>query len=338
MADHLRWGVLGAAEIARTQVIPAIQGSSNGAVTALASRDPDKGRALASALGIARVYSRYEDLLADPEIDAIYNPLPNALHAEWTIRAAEAGKAILCEKPLAVTADEAERMVEACTHHRVPLMEGFMYRFHPQNVRVRALLTQGIIGEVREVRAGLCVRLLDPPDPHNVRLQRSLGGGTLLDMGCYTVNATRMAFDEEPVRVQAWQDIDQQFAVDVTTAGLLEFSDHRLGLVSCSFRTGDNGWYMIVGSEGMIEVPIAFIPGNGPRMAETTLIIADLNSRRHEEHFPPANQYRLMAEAFAAAVLAGQPVPIPPADAILNMRVLDAMVRAASGNDAAAVS
>lgn len=338
MADRLRWGVLGAADIARNQVIPAIQGSSNGVVMALASRDVEKGRAMARELGIARVYGRYQDVLDDPEIDAIYNPLPNTLHAEWTIKAAEAGKAILCEKPLAVSAGEAERVAEVCARRGVPLMEAFMYRFHPQNVRMRELLAQGAIGEVREVRASLCVRLMEPPDPANVRLQRQLGGGTLLDMGCYTVNATRMAFGAEPLRVKAWQDIDERFGVDVTTAALLEFSDRRLGLMSCSFRTGDEGWYMVAGSHGTIEAPNAIIPGYGPRLAETTLIIADPNRRRHEERFPPANQYRLMAESFADTVLTGAPVPLPPQDAILNMRVLDAIVRSAARNDAESVA
>lgn len=338
MADRLRWGVLGAADIARHQVIPAIQGSSNGVVTALASRDLEKGRALAQELDIARVYGRYQDVLDDPGIDAIYNPLPNTLHAAWTIKAAEAGKAILCEKPLAVSADEAERVVEACARRGVPLMEGFMYRFHPQNVRVRALLAQGAIGEVREVRASLGVRLLDPPDPANVRLQRQLGGGTLLDMGCYTVNAARMAFGAEPLRVRAWQDIDARFGVDVTTAGMLEFSDRRLGVMSCSFRTGDEGWYMVAGSNGTIQVPNAIIPGYGPRLAETSLIIIDPHRRRHEEHFAPANHYRLMAEAFASAVLTGAPVPLPPQDAIMNMRVLDAIVRSAARDGAEAVA
>lgn len=337
MADHLRWGVLGTADIARNQVIPAIQGSSNGGVMALASRDVEKGRAIAQMLDIERVYGCYDDLLADPEIDAIYNPLPNTLHAEWTIKAAEAGKAILCEKPLAVNTEEAERVAEVCARLGMPLMEAFMYRFHPQNVRVRELLARGAIGEVREVRASLCVRLMDPPDPTNVRLQGQLGGGTLLDMGCYAVNAARMAFGEEPLRVKAWQDIDERFGVDVTTAGILEFSDRRLGLVSCSFRTGDEGWYMIVGSNGSIEVPNAIIPGYGPRMAETTVIVADPNRHRHEEHFPPTNQYRLMAESFASAVLTGTRVPLPAADSILNMRVLDAMVRSATRNDAEAV-
>lgn len=338
MTGRLRWGVLGAADIARQQVIPAIQGSANGIVAALAGRDLHRTHTLAREMNIARVYGRYEEVLADPEIDAIYNPLPNSLHAEWTIRAAEAGKAVLCEKPLALTVPEAERIVAACSRLRTPLMEGFMYQFHPQNVRVRALLAEGAIGEVREVRSGVAVRLLDPPDPRNVRLQPALGGGTLLDMGCYAVNAVRRAFRDEPLRVvSAWQDIDDRFGVDVTTAAILEFSDRRLGLVSCSFRSGDDNWYKIVGSEGTIEVPDAFVPGYGPRVAETAVIVADRDHKRRVERFAPANQYRLMAEAFAAAVLSGQPVPVPPEDAVLNMCVLDAIVRSAAHGQAEAV-
>src|SRR5438128_4501825 len=173
MAERLRWGVLGAANIARRAVIPAIQASSNGEVVALASRDREKGRTVAGELGIARVHQGYEALLADPQVDAVYNPLPNSLHAEWTIRAAEAGKAVLCEKPLARDAAEAQDMVDACAGLGVPLMEAFMYRFHPQNVRVRELLTAGAIGEVGQVRAGFGFRM-HPLNPANVRLQKDL--------------------------------------------------------------------------------------------------------------------------------------------------------------------
>ncbi|MDB5058570.1 MAG: putative dehydrogenase [Chloroflexi bacterium] len=337
MKDHLRWGVLGAANIACAQVIPAIQASRNGTVVALASRDEQKGKAAATDLGIDRLYTSYEALLADPEVDAIYNPLPISMHVEWIIRAANAGKAVLCEKALTATASEAERAVETCARLGVPLMEAFMYRFHPQNVRVRELLAEGVIGEVREVRAGLCVRLMDPPDPGNVRLQPALAGGTLLDMGCYTVNTARMIFGEEPLRVLAWRDFDRQFGVDVSLTGILEFSDRRVASISCSFRTGDNHGYTIVGSKGVIEVPRAYIPGYGPRATETLAIISDENNNRREEHFPAANQYRLQAEAFAAAVLAGEPVPYPPEDSIRNMRVLDALARSAARDQAEAV-
>jgi predicted dehydrogenase len=262
----------------------------------------------------------------------VYNPLPNSMHAEWSIRGAEAGKAVLCEKPLALTAVEAERVVAACAQHGVPLMEGFMYRFHPQHVRVRAWLAEGVIGEVGEVRAGLCARLLDPPDPSNVRLQAGLGGGVRLDMGCYVVNAARMLFGQEPQRLLAWQDVDERLGVDVAMAGILEYPGKRIATVSCSFKAGYESYYTVVGSKGVIEVPRAFIPGYGERAADTLVILSDENSHRREVHFEPADHYRLMVEAFAAAVLAGEPVPYPPDDSVRNMRVLDALEGSAEGN------
>jgi predicted dehydrogenase len=334
MATRLRWGVLGAAEIGRTQVIPAVQGSANGTVVALASRDVERARGYAQGLGISRVHATYEALLGDPEVDAVYIPLPNALHAEWAIRAAEAGKAVLCEKPLATTADGAQSVLDVCARHRVALMEGFMYRFHPQNQRVRELIAQGIVGEVREVRAHLSVALMNPPDPANVRLQPALGGGALLDMGCYTVNIVRMVFGDEPRRVLASWEIDPRFGVDVTTAGILEFSNGRIASVSCSFVAGGQGTYTVIGTEGTIEVPRAIILGMDTRAPEGIVIIVDADGNRREERFAPTNQYRLMAEAFASAVLSGQPVPFPAQDAVRNLHVLDALAAAARSGHA----
>lgn len=324
MADRLRWGVLGAANIGLKRVIPAIQASSNGRVVALASRDIAKGRAAAAPLGIERVYGSYEELLADSGVDAIYNPLPNSLHAAWTIRAAEAGKAVLCEKPLASDAAEAQRMVDACARHGVPLMEAFMYRFHPQNVRVRELLAQGAIGAVGQVRAGFSFRM-DPLNPANVRLQHDLAGGALMDVGCYAVNASRMVFGEEPLRAAAWRDFDERFGVDVALAGVLEYPGRRFATVDCSFTSGHSDWYSIVGSAGTIEAPRAFTPHSD----ETVIVITGEDNVRHEERFAGVDQYCLMAEAFAAAVLAGAPVPCPPGDAVRNMRAIDALARAA---------
>jgi len=306
MAGHLRWGILGTANIALAKVIPAIQRSSNGTVVALASRDEDRGRTAATKLGIDRAYSSYDALLDDPEVDAIYNPLPNALHAQWTIRAAEAGKAILCEKPLARNAAEARHMVEACASRGVPLMEAFMYRHHPQHARVRELVTAGAIGTVNEVRAGLCVRLMDPLEPTNVRLQRDLGGGALLDMGCYGVNTARLAFGEEPLRALAWRDFDDRFGVDVALAGI-------------------------------IEAPRAFIPGWDQLANDAIVTIYDRNNNRREESFAPVDHYQLMVESFASAVLRGEPVPYPPTDAVCNMRALDALADAANRDSAVAV-
>ena len=329
MAGKLRWGVVGTAGIARDQVIPAIQQSSNGSVVAVASRDEAKAKAFAASLGIGRAAASYAALIADPEIDAIYIPLPNSEHAEWAMKAAAAGKAVLCEKPLAMNAAEARKIVTECAERKVALMEGFMYRFHPQNVRVLELIKSGAIGEVREVRTHLSVHLMDPPDPKNVRFDPAIGGGALLDMGCYIINIARRVMGVEPEAVQGVLDIDPRFNVDVGAAGLLSFSDNRVGLVSCSFRAGGQGAYTVVGTAGTIDVPRAIIPGMGTRAAEGLVIVIDTDGRRREEVFAPVNQYTLMAEGFADAVLSGKPVPFSPEDAVANMAVMDALAESA---------
>lgn len=326
MTEKLRWGVLGASNIALVAVIPAIQASSNGRVVALATRGA--ANADLRSLGIERVHKGYEALLADPGVDAVYIPLPNSMHLEWVIRAAEAGKAILCEKPLALNADEARQLVETCARLKVPLMEAFMYRFHPQTRRVHQLIREGAIGDLREVRAHLSVNILSDPDPTNIRFKPELGGGTLLDMGCYTVDLSRQIFGETPRRVRAWSHVDPRLGVDVSMAAILEFSGDRIALPDSSFLAGAQGTYMIVGTEGVIEVPRGFIPGLGSRVPEGLIIVADADGRRREEAFAPADHYRLMAEAFADAILNGTPVPYPASDSIENMRVLDAIMRA----------
>ena len=299
----LRWGVLGTAGIARSQVVPAIQGSSNGRVTAVASRDPERSAEFAAAFGIDNVFASYEALLASPNVDAVYIPLPNAMHAEWAIRAADAGKAVLCEKPLALNAAEARRVADRFAAGNVPLMEGFMYRFHPQNVHALKLVREGAVGDVREVRAHLSVDIMADA-AGNVRFDKTLGGGSLLDMGCYAVNAARR-FLGEPVAAMAWFDLDPAAGIDLAATAILEFPDDR------------------------VDVPRAFIPGLGSRVAEGLVVVSDPDGRRSETLFEPANHYRLMAEAFADAVLSGEPVPYPPEDAVQNMRALDAIAASA---------
>lgn len=338
MTKRLRWGVLGTAGIARGQVIPAIRGSSNGEVVAVAGRDPERTRAFARDLDIPRAVDGYEALVADPGIDAVYIPLPNGAHAQWAIRSAEAGKAVLCEKPLAMDAAEAQRVADVFAARGVPLMEGFMYRFHPQNVRVLELVRSGAVGEVREVRAHLSVHLMDPPDPRNVRFDPAIGGGALLDMGCYTASIVRRIFGEEPETVQGWLDIDPSFGVDVSAAAILGYGGGRLGTMTCSFRAGGQGTCTIVGTKGTIEVPRAIIPGMDTRAPEGLVVLVDTDGRRREEVFAPVNQYRLMAEAFAEAVIAGRPVPYAPADAVANMRVLDAVARSAADGARVAIA
>jgi xylose dehydrogenase (NAD/NADP) len=323
----LRWGVLGTAGIARSQVVPAIQSSANGRVTALAGRDPARNQEFARAFGIKDVFASYEALLDSRDIDAVYIPLPNSLHAEWAMKAADAGKAVLCEKPLALNAAEARRVAEQFAAKNVPLMEGFMYRFHPQNVHALKLATDGTIGEVREVRAHLSVDIMADA-AGNVRFDKALGGGSLLDMGCYAVTAARRILGE-PVAALASFDVDEKSGVDLAASAVLEFSDGRSALVSSSFKAGGQGLYQVIGTEGTIDVPRAFIPGMGSRVAEGLVIVSDPDGRRSEKTFQPANHYRLMAEAFAESVLSGKPVPYPPEDAVNNMRALDAIAESA---------
>lgn len=327
MTSMLRWGVLGTAGIARSQVVPAIQSSSNGRVTALAGRDPKRNAEFASTFGIKDVFTSYEALLTSPNVDAVYIPLPNSLHAEWAMKAADAGKPVLCEKPLALNAPEARRVAEHFAAKNVPLMEGFMYRFHPQNIHALKLAKNGAIGEVREVRAHLSVDIMADA-AGNVRFDKALGGGSLLDMGCYAVSAARR-FLGEPTAALAAFDIDPKTGVDISATAVLEFPGARAALVSSSFKASGQGLYQVIGTEGTIDVPRAFIPGMGSRVAEGLMIVSDPDGHRGEKTFQPANHYRLMAEAFAEAVLSGKPVPYPPEDAVNNMRALDAIAESA---------
>jgi predicted dehydrogenase len=328
-AAKLRWGILGASAIARDAVAPAIRNSKNGVLAAVASRDGARGKAFADRLGIPRLLSSYEALVEDPNIDAIYNPLPNSLHAEWSRKAAAAGKAVLCEKPLTVTAPEAAKLIDDCRKLGRPLMEAFMYRFHPQHRRVRELIEADAIGEVTEVRAHLSADLASPVDPANVRFIPDLGGGVLLDMVCYGVSISRMIFGEAPQRVRGWWQLDEKFGVDMAAAGVLEFSGGRLGLVSGSFVSNGGGFYSVIGRKGVIEVPRGIIPGQGKRVSETLIIVNDPLGRRREEELPAVDQYQLMAEAFADAVIEGKPVPLSNEDSLANMEVIDAFARSA---------
>jgi D-xylose 1-dehydrogenase (NADP+, D-xylono-1,5-lactone-forming) len=331
MTRRLRWGVMSTANIAQIAVIPAIQQSTSGTVEVLASRDIEKARSVARSLGIDRVVGSYEALLEDPDVDAVYVPLPNAMHAEWTLRAAAAGKAVLCEKPLATSADDIRSQIEASSKHGVSLMEGFMYRFHPQTRRVQELIASGAIGQVREVRAHLSVNIMRKLDTANIRYRDTLGGGALLDMGCYTVNIARMIFGAEPERVIGRMHVDPAFGIDTSTAAILEF-EQGVATVTCSFTADGQGAYTIVGTDGTIEVPRGIIPGLGTRVAKGLVVVVDPDGNRREELFEPANQYKNMVNAFAEAVLNKMPVPLPLEDSLNNITVLEAIVHSAVEN------
>ena len=325
MSGDVRWGVLSTAKIGIDKVIPATAAAERCEVVAIASRDLGRARAAASELGIPRAFGSYEDLLADPDVDAVYNPLPNHLHAEWTIAAARAGKHVLCEKPLATTSADAERMIQACEAEGVLLMEAFMYRLHPTWEAVTSLVASGRIGELKTVQSWFSYFNDDPGDIRNLV---ETGGGALYDIGCYCVNLSRMLFGAEPERVGGSVLRDPVMGIDVLTSGILDFGD-VVATFTCSTRAEPDQRVHIYGTEGRISLEIPFnIPPDRPTRVSLTAG-GDPPVRPETEvfTFDPANEYTIQAERFAAAVLDGGRVPIPPSDAVGNLRVIEELFR-----------
>ena len=323
----LRWGILSTSRIATEKVIPGLRRATRCEVVAIGSRDEARAEAVAERHGIPRVYGSYEALLADPDVDAVYVPLPNHLHADWTLAAARAGKHVLCEKPLALTSAEAERMVEGCRVAGVTLMEAFMYRLHPSWVAVRELVTGGRIGRLVAVESWFSYYNDDPEDIRNVA---AFGGGALYDIGCYSVNLSRMLFGGEPTGVRAAIVRDPTSGVDVLTSGILEF-EGGVATFSCSTRAEPDQRVEVYGTAGRIGVGIPFnIPPDRPTEVFLTAggepPVAPMTETLT---FAAADPYTVEGEAFAAAILDGQPLPTPPADAVANLRVLERLFAAA---------
>jgi predicted dehydrogenase len=318
---RLRWGILSTALIGRSKVIPGIQAAQNCEVVAIASRDHALAERAAAQLGIATAHGSYESLLADPNVEAVYVPLPNHLHATWSIAAAEAGKHVLCEKPLAMTAGDAQRMIEAAEGAGVRLMEAFMYRLHPSWVAARELVVSGRIGRLTAVHSWFSYY---NDDPANIRNVLAAGGGALYDIGCYGVNLSRMLFDGEPTRVEGIVVRDPMSGTDVVTSAILAFGD-GLASFTCSTRAEDDQRVDIYGTAGRISIEIPF---NIPPARETRVFVTaggDAPVAPHTETltFEPADPYTVEAEAFAAAVIENRTVPVPPSDAIGNLRVIE---------------
>lgn len=317
----LRWGVVSTAKIARRKVIPGIQRAARCEVVGIASRDLARARTIAGELGIPGVYGSYDELLADPDVDALYIPLPNDMHKEWTIKGARAGKHVLCEKPLALDATEAQEMVDVCTAEGVKLMEAFMYRLHPSWVTVQELVRSGRIGRLTAVQSWFSYF---NDDPDNIRNIRDHGGGALLDIGCYNVDLSRMLFSGEPHRIGASVTRDPEMGVDVVTSAILEFAG-GVSEFTCSTRAENDQRVHIYGTEGHISIGIPFnIPPDIP--TEVYLTAGGeppVNPKTEVIRFEAADQYAIQAERFAQAVLDDEPVPIPPEDAVANMRVID---------------
>ena len=323
----VRWGVLGVAKIATEKVIPAMQRGRYSDVTAIASRSADKARSAAAALGIPKAYGSYDALLNDPDIDAIYNPLPNDLHVPWTAKAAERGKHVLCEKPIALSAGEARQLIEARDRTGAKIQEAFMVRTHPQWLEVREIVRRGTIGDLRSMLGAFSYFNRDPT---NIRNLPASGGGALMDIGCYLINTSRFLFDTEPQRVIGALDRDPEMGIDRMTTIMLDFgTGHAAG--TCSTQMVFYQRMQIFGTTGRIELPIPF---NAPPDRPCRIIVdtgKDLfGGGATEIEIETCNQYTIQGDLFSKAILDGSDVPSPIEDAVKNMACIDAVFRSAS--------
>ena len=326
MPNKVRWGVLSTAGIGVKKVIPAMQKGEWIEVIAIASRDQGQAEETARALGIAKAYGSYEELLADPQIEAIYNPLPNQLHVPWSIRAAEAGKHVLCEKPLSMTVAEAKTLLAVQQRTGVTIGEAFMVRTHPQWLRTRELIASGRIGQLRSVQGFFSYF---NTDPKNIRNIPECGGGALMDIGCYPINTARFVFGEEPLRVSGLIERDPTSKVDRLTSAILEFpSGHAT--FTCSTQLVPYQRMQLLGTKGRIEIEIPF---NAPNDRPCRIFIDDgrdlFGGGITVETFPTCDQYTIQGDVFSRAVREGGQVPVPVTDAIKNMAVIEAVFRSA---------
>jgi predicted dehydrogenase len=325
--SSLRWGILSTADIAMGKVIPAIQRAARCEVVAIASRTAARAEAAAAELGIPKSYGSYQALLAAADIDAVYIPLPNDAHAEWTIRAAEAGKHVLCEKPLALNAAQAEEMAQACAAAGVKLAEAFMYRLHPTWVEAVRLVRAGVIGRLQAVQSFFSYY---NGDPTNIRNRAERGGGAIMDIGCYCINLSRMLFEAEPTRLESMVRRDPEMGIDIVASAVLEFPGGGHSTFTCSIRAEPYQRVHLFGTTGRIEIEIPF---NIPADRETRILVTAGEEPPTAPEtktlvFGPADQYTIQAEAFAAAVLDGAEVPGPAENAIANLAVIEAILAA----------
>jgi len=323
----VKWGILGVASIATRKVIPGMRNGEWSEITAIASRDLKKAQHAAEEFKIPKAYGSYEELIADPEIEAIYNPLPNHLHVPWSIKAAEAGKHVLCEKPVAMNAAEAESLRLVRDRTRTKIGEAFMVKTYPQWLRVRDLVRSGKIGELKSIVTIFCYF---NRDEKNVRHKVEWGGGGLLDIGCYPITLSRWFYGEEPKRVSGTLEIDPDFGTDRLSSGILEFAKGH-SVFSCGTQVNYYQRMTLLGTTGRIEVEIPF---NAPTDKSLLLRISDamefIGGKTTIEVIPPADQYTIQGDEFSKAIRNDTEVPVPLEDAIANMKVIDAIFRSSS--------
>ncbi len=315
----VRWGVLSTADIGMSKVLPAMQQGEYIDLMAISSRDLARAQAAAAQLGIAKAYGSYEEMLADPEVQAVYNPLPNHLHVPWSIKALEAGKHVLCEKPIGLTSAEGQRLVDAArAFPHLKVMEAFMYRHHPQWVRAKEIVREGGVGELRTIQTFFSYF---NDDPGNIRNMAGIGGGGLMDIGCYCISLSRYIFDDEPRRVLGILDYDPDFGTDRVASGIMDFG-RGWSTWTCATQLSDYQRVNIVGTEGRVEIEIPF---NAPPDLPTRMW-HQRGGEIEEIVFGVVDQYTIQGDLFSLAVLNDTPVPTPIEDAVANMKVIEAIV------------
>jgi len=319
----IRWGILSTAKIGREKVIPALQKSQYGTVDAICSRDLEQAQKTATQLNIRKAYGSYEELLDDPEIDAVYIPLPNHLHVEWAIKAMKAGKHVLCEKPIGLSSAEADNLLKASLDYpHLKVMEAFMYRYHPQWVYAKALVDEKKIGELKTVQSFFTYYNIDPK---NIRNRIEVGGGAMMDIGCYCVSFSRFLFGEEPRSVMGLVERDPVMQTDRMSSGILDFSTGH-ATFTCSTQLMPHQRVNILGTEGRIEIEI---PVNIPP-DKKAIITLFTKSGSEEIFFGAVDQYTIQADQFALAIINDTPLPFGLEDAVNNMRVIEAIFESAN--------
>ncbi len=322
----IRWGILSTANIGVGKVIPGMQKGEYCEISAISSRNIQKAKEAANKLGIQKAYGSYEELLNDPEIDAVYNPLPNDMHIPWTIKALQAGKHVLCEKPIGMNAEEAHLLLDASQKYPgIKVMEAFMYRFHPQWIKTKSLVKEGRIGEVKNIQSFFSYFNINPD---NIRNKVGNGGGALMDIGCYCISFPRFILDKEPVRVISTIDLDPEMKTDRLTSGILDFTLGVTAGFTCSTQLMPYQRVNIIGTSGRIEVEI---PVNTPPNTEAKVLLFT-KEKNEEIVFDPVDQYTIQGDAFSKAVLENTEVPTPLSDAVNNMKVIDAIIKSSETN------
>ena len=320
--SKVRWGVLSTAKIGREKVIPAMQAGMHSQITAIASANTEQAKAIAKEHNIATVYDSYEALLADPNIDAVYIPLPNHLHVPWAIKALQANKHVLCEKPIGLSPAEAEELLqESLKHPHLKIMEAFMYRFHPQWQAVKEMVADGSIGELKNIQS--CFSYFNI-DPGNVRNQKDIGGGGLMDIGCYPISLSRFIFGNEPERAFGLVEFDPVFQTDRMASAVLDFNTGT-STFTCSTQLAPFQMVNILGTEARIELEIPF----SPALDSPTVIWLHTKKSSRQINFDAIDHYTIQGDKFSLSILNEEPVPTPLADAVNNMKVIEAIFESA---------